>query len=56
MDLLKKIFNDDEQAVGLCAFQKHFVYRVYDNVKKFNNTKPLEISSDRIYQNMFALG
>ncbi|MBP3925031.1 hypothetical protein J6E39_07315 [bacterium] len=56
MDLLKKIFNDDEQAVGLCAFQKHFAYKVYDNVKNFNSAKPVFSINENPNLNMFALG
>lgn len=55
MDLLKKIFNDDEQIVGLCAFKKHAVHKVYNNVQSFSATKLVYSIKDRPQSlNMFA--
>lgn len=41
MDLLKKIFSDDEQKVGLCAFKTSFTsaHKVYNHVEGFSAIK-----------------
>lgn len=54
MDWLKKIFDDDEQVVGLCAFKNYFVHQVYRDVPSFSATKLVYSSQNRPKLNMFA--
>lgn len=59
MDLLKKIFSDDDQIVGLCAFKTSFTpaHKVYNSVSGFSAVKLVYSSSSLPKQrnaNIFA--
>jgi len=55
MDLLKKLFNDDEQIVGLCSFKKNFAHKVYNSVQTFSTAKPVFSTNERPNLNMFSI-
>lgn len=54
MSFLKSLFNDDEQAVGLCRFKKYFAHKVYNRVQGFNATKLVYSTPNKPRLNMFA--